>query len=198
MMSNKKLVVYLLALIGFTVVGGLVATSILRREQPQLVEFPDDDEVEAIKACLFSVEGMGSTVPEFVVPARYIPNILRAFRPAQRSDYPAAWESETLGRLDIEARSGRKHSVTFCFSGKNSLCFNFDGTRCVRGGKHKPVWVGPGKDDNIWTAECLVLANILREINREASTGERSSRLVEFFEDLERSMGDRPPRESGR
>jgi hypothetical protein len=190
MRPNKWLLRYVMVVLAAGLMLALAAHT--WRSDPAPPAFPDDADVVAISASLAGHEGFGKPVPEFVIPAPFVPRVLRAFRPVQLSAYPAAWEEETLGRLVFTTQSGRTYVVRFCFSGKNPLCYNLDGVRCIRGGKYVPAWVGADEHDNMWAAECASLANALGAIYQAGITGQATGRIEECFQELERSAGERP------
>ena len=162
-----------------------------------MVSLPDAPAVESMTGEILELEGVTSTVPVTDIPPEYMPRLLDAFRPAVVHDYPGQWdESQTIGRLIIKTRDGRSIRVTFPFSGKTPLCFNVDGIRCMRGGEYEPIrYIIIDGNRYGYSAECLVLANVIREVHREHVTGKRSESLDQYLEDLERSAGKRPPRQ---
>ena len=162
----------------------------------ELVDFPDDTDIVSITASLNENESgyFHSATPEFVVAPEHAVKLLATFRPTEKCDYPPAWDQDTLARLIIKTKSGEAHLVTIPFSGKNKLCFTFDGVRCVRGGQYKPVYVGEREMDSIWTPECMIVAQIIRELFEQQANGNNSDRYSELLEDLERSAGLRPPK----
>jgi hypothetical protein len=166
------------------------------RRQPEVMALPEDAELEEVTALLYERDGWGSPVPEFALPRDYIPPVLAALRPAERNEYPHQWDEWcTVGRLRIRCQGGRVIEVTWPDSGKNCLCFQVDGQRCVRGGEYLPTSIvtTAERQEGIWSSECVLLANVVREGYQEAMTGERSSRARGYFEDLERSAGRMPP-----
>src|SRR6516165_1917324 len=136
-MTRRRRVLSALAVL---VVGAALLLIRWHSQSPPPPPLPEDADVESVTACLFEGLWSGPAVADFTVPPEYVPRLLRAFRPVTRSDYPEQWEQETLGRLLIRDRSGRVYTVTFCFAGKNALCYNLDGVRCERGGTYKPVF----------------------------------------------------------
>jgi hypothetical protein len=150
-----------------------------------------------VSATLFEIEGITAGVPEFVIPDDYTARILDAFRPAEKGNYPPSWDREILGRLVVKKKAGGTITLMFPFSGKNPLCFTLDGVRCIRGGPYDPVFVGASESENVWATECGQLAGVLREINRQLTTGEKSDNLNRYFENLERSRGPEATRARG-
>src|SRR5262245_1517866 len=159
------------------------------------LSFPDDSEVESVIAEVLEVDGVTRAVPPTTIPSSYVPRILDSLRPPIRNEYPAAWDDETIGRVTINTRDGRSIRVTFPFSGKNPLCFRLDGICCRRGGSYVPdIGLLHGVEHDRHAPECLFMANVIREIHEEQVTGKKSETLNEYFEQLERSAGKRPPR----
>lgn len=155
---------------------------------PQL---PQSSEIDSITAELFGTTMNVQSVPKFDIPAQYVSLILDVLQPVEQSEYPASWDHEPLGAFAIKTKTGRVFEVTYCFSGKNALCFTVDGVRCARGGEYKSI---TNNADGHWLPECTMLAGIINEIYREQSTGEKTEWLQRSIEDMERSRGARPPR----
>jgi hypothetical protein len=189
-LNGRLLVIVLFA----TVVAG--AWFFIGNRQPEFVEIPADIHVDKLTAELFVHDGVGlPAVAEFDVPERYISPILAPFRPVERVEYLEQFDKYPLGRLKLHCRDGRVIEVAWPDSGKNSLCFQVNGKRCVRRGPFNPVAVHEPADDvtSRWTSECTLLTNILWEVHQELVTVQPSGALRGYFEDLERSSGKRPP-----
>jgi hypothetical protein len=187
--------IFLLALGVATVIAAVWLLS--TRRQPEVITLPEDAEVEEVSALLYERDGWGGAVPEFALPREYVSPVLAALRPPERHEYPHQWDERcTVGRLRIRCRGGRVIEVTWPDSGKNCLCFQMDGKRCVRGGEYLPtgIMTTAKGQEGWWSSECVLLANVVHEANQEAVSGERSSRARGYFEDLERSAGRMPPK----
>jgi hypothetical protein len=133
----------------------------------------------------------GPPVPEFVIPAKYVPVILKALTPAERHEYPRPWDDIVLCRITITTKSGSTIPVAVCFAGKSPLCYSVGGVQYMRGGPYRPVYVdeeGGGYKD-----EGCLLHVIIREIHQEQN-GNRPRELTDFIDLLERSIGEKPPR----
>jgi len=184
----------LLGSVAFTALAVLAFQLWKPRRSP--VAFPEDSDIVNVTASLSGEGFSNEPVPEFTVPPKYLPQLLAAFRPAWRENYPAFFDEPPMGELKFALRDGGKAVVKFGFSGKNPLCYNFAGVRCIRGGLRKPIAVHPvGEDNNfdVYIAECVAVVGVIREIHQELVTGEKSQSLVEGFASLERSAGLRPP-----
>jgi hypothetical protein len=187
---------FVMLLVGACMVGLLVLPALShffsKPTQSGTVDLPADPDVESITATVYAVDGFSSAVPTFAIPGEYFVRLLSAIKPAETANYPASWDEDTMAILKIKTKTGQTNTITFCFPGKNRLCFQVDGVRCVRGGRYDPVFVGERHES--WLPECCVLAGILAEIQHETLTGEKSAIVADRFEDLERSAGKRPPR----
>ena len=172
--------------------GGLLLWSPLR--QPKDVSLPPDSDVASMTAMLTGYQGVTRTVPEFTVPPEYIPKLLSAFRPAEKGKYPDLWDRDELARLKLMTTNGKVFSIAFGFSGKSPLCFTFDGYQCGRAGRYDPIAINSDDHYEHYASECLLVAHILDYIKREIETGTKSPKIDRYFEDLERSAGDRPSR----
>ncbi|MBI3824123.1 MAG: hypothetical protein HY289_15755 [Planctomycetes bacterium] len=135
-------------------------------------QVPDNADVVQISAELFGTNKETRKVPRYSVPAKYFPAILDAMRPAERPDISDDKDT-LLGSVSITTKAGKTVEVTFGFSGKNPLCFRIDGVSSVRGGKYKSVWTNVEH----YLPECMMLAAIISEIEREEKTGERTEYL---------------------
>ncbi len=154
------------------------------------VPFPDDADVVVVTASLTG-DGWGpKAIPEFQVPPSLVPRLLSLFRPARRENYPKMWDESRIATLKIKTRSGKVLPLFFGFSGKNPLCYNFAGIRCVRGGLYASTYVS---EEGVYEAECVVVEALICEIHRVMAAGEPSKDREELFERLERSAGKRPP-----
>lgn len=162
----------------------------LLRPRPRPVPFPEDVEVVGMTASLTGKVWGEKVVPEFAVPPAYVPRLLALFRPAQRSDYHPLWDEPPIGILKIKDRKGEESVIRFGFSGKNPLCYNFAGIRCVRGGPFESIYVS---DEGIFCAECVALEKVITELDRVRTMYNWDGELEEAFAMLERSAGRRPP-----
>lgn len=190
-MARRRWLLFALAVLA---VGAVLLLVRWRGQSLPPPPFPEDADVESVTACLFEGQWGGPAVPDFTVPPEYVPRLLRAFRPVTRSKYPEQWELDTLGRLLIRDRSGRVYTATFCFAGKNPLCYNLDGVRCGRGGPYRPVIVDPSSNFEGYSAEAFALAGAIRELEQIARAGKAPVNLIGCFEALEVSAGLLPPR----
>ncbi|MBI3410837.1 MAG: hypothetical protein HY040_21075 [Planctomycetes bacterium] len=162
----------------------------LRRNE-EYVSLPADEEVEFVTAELFSNPNLQTSpaVPEFQVPSKYVPRILRAFRPAKRRFDLGLNDYFALGRLTIKTRSEKAISVTFYFGGHNPLAFKLDEFECMRFGNYSPALAGL---ETSHIDEGSQLGRALRLIS-EGAKGQNA--LENTFQWLEISAGLRPPKE---
>jgi hypothetical protein len=133
-------------------------------------------------------------IPEFEIDVKYHPIIFKAIFPAQRHEYPASWDNNILGHITITTKMGDVVHAFYCFAGQNPLCFSVEGVRYMRSGPRKPFQIG--RRDEYYTDEGAMLYNIIREINIEQTTNLKSKRLSELVDELEKTIGDKPPERS--
>jgi hypothetical protein len=161
------------------------------RGEPQTVYFPADEEVAEVTASLTGTHKLTSVVPEFTVPAEYVPRILAPFRPAKKHDYSAELDEFTMARLVIRTKAGQTITITVPNSDKNKLCYRLDGIRCVRGGQYGAV-LDSDQGDGLAIPESGFLSCSIAEMWNEQKSGEKSKQLQLYLEFLERSIGARP------
>ena len=125
--------------VGFAAV--ILCWIIFRTQPAKPVSFPVDGDVIRMTAALSGKVWGDQAIPEFEIPATYFPRLLAVFRPAIQNNYPAVWDDPAIGTLKIKNRMGEEFVVRFGFSGKNVLCYNFNGVRCIRGGPYKPTQI---------------------------------------------------------
>jgi hypothetical protein len=158
---------------------------------------PPDEDVVSVTATLNDGGPYPVTpaVPEFPVPRKYMGTVLAALRPATARDGAVLGEQKgvTLGVLKVTTRQGQTLTIPWYVFGKYKLCYAVDGVRCVRGGAYKPLCVDG--EDEFYGDEATALSAIIYLIHEEQSTGKVPDKLQNAIEDLERSRGERPPRE---
>jgi hypothetical protein len=158
--------------------GGLAKGAV-----PDCVAIPAPEEVDRLTAKLYEALDFGGqpAVPEFVVPHKYVADILGALVPAKTHDYWHGFPFDTpLARLKITTRRGKTMVVRIDLAGSNPLHFCVDGVRCVRGGKYIAN-----------AGESQLLAGVLWLIHQQLTNGETGRfKLEDVIAALRHSRGD--------
>jgi hypothetical protein len=150
---------------------------------------PTSGEVEDMRVALNPAPQWGiAAIPQFTLPPEYVPVVLEALEPAERKEYPAQWDQETIGLITIRTKAGKSMEVSFCVGAKSPVCFQVNGRRFTRGGEYRPVLVTP--DYDVYLHESLNLSVIIRLISVEVSTGRKNSALEEYISNMRRSKGE--------
>ena len=153
---------------------------------------PDASEIENISAELFETQRLKPAVPSFVVDSRYYAIILSALRPAQRYDYPDSWDNQSLGAFIIKSKAGTTHRVKFCAAGHNPTTYLLDGVHCIRGGEY---YTSINPREFVCVDEGIILQSIVWEIYQTQKTGRASDELQTLIQFMERSRGERQPKQ---
>jgi hypothetical protein len=172
---------------------------------------PADEDVVSVTATLHNYVSSGMQVPhvaEFLLPRKYVGTVLAAFRPAAQRDEPVQGEKagRAIGVLKVTTTQGRVLSILWYESegcdegvlkGNCRVCYLVNGFRCARGGSYNPVWSDPAWIDNQdeYADEAFLLTVLIQLIDEEQRTGKAPDKLGDTIETLERSRGDRPPKE---
>src|SRR5262249_49646800 len=148
---------------------------------PVLVDLPADGEIEVITACVNDPRDVkvATNTPDFTLPARYIPKLMKAFRPAIRIDNirDETWEKvyPRIGAMTLHTASGKTIRIQIYDSGKTVAAFRVDGVPCACGAKRTTHW-----------PEASLVCQILSEIYAEQLTCKKSDKLPYFITMLER------------
>jgi hypothetical protein len=183
-------------MIAFAIVALFILTIVVWHRHAAWLErpiaLPSDSDIGQMTASVMLPERVRKMSEEFIVPQNYVPRIMEVFRGAHAtSDYES--EPQILAVLKLRKTSGESVEITVPQVGQNRLEFTIDGVECVRGGDYCPVNVQP-QGDGMYLMECDFVALALVKIYQEQRTNEPSDRIERIFEELERSLGKRPPR----
>jgi hypothetical protein len=179
----------------FTVRGMMVAVAIVgvvagsyacrrsMRDSQQIAEgIPADEEIVRVSATLIGKYGNNPPAAEFVVPDRYVPLLLDAFRPAAHAEYPKLWDELAIGELCITTRDGRINKLGWGFCGQNPLCYTYAGIQCIRSRTWGETEHFSGQDGQfLYSGDCVGLESFLTKVHDEIESGKESADLAELL-----------------
>jgi hypothetical protein len=193
--TQKCLLILLIA-------GVVVAASVLllmvflRAKQPEMVPLPAEEDVDTLTVSVHDLlESMGiPPVPEYDVPREYIPVLLSGVTPARTMGGRTPLNpriNPILGEMTIKTKAGASIYISIHDLGKTVAGFTVDGVQCVRDGEYKPIFVC--QEYQSYTAESLLLCEIIRGIYEEQQAQKKSNELSRRIDELQRSIGEKLP-----
>jgi hypothetical protein len=161
--------------------------TLVKRGAP--VNLPAENEINILKASgtdRWERTGL-PPVPDFTVPRKHIPIILKALNPAKQNDedFPTRYD-QVVAQLLITTTTGRICTITICDSGQNPICFTVDGIRCVRTGEYHPL----DGENGMGADESMLFYLMLRGIYEEEVKREKSPELQHWIKYLKISRGE--------
>ncbi len=121
-------------------------------------------------------------VPEFEIPTKYIPVIVRFFQPAESQSFPDGVQE--IGSLQLVQNDGIRISLKLFWYGTSPAWFSINGKPYRRGG---PYLAFDGKD--AYLDESLTIYGALSEIHKESIENVRSKTLDQTILLLKKSAG---------
>jgi len=147
---------------------------------PEVPPWPEAAEVARMTATVSDVVTTNPSLPEFEVPAEYVPAVLRVLRPPKYCKHPEAKLLQEVGQLRVVCHDGRSLEVRLLFYGKEPVLFTLDGVPCIRGGPYQELT--PGSD--VYLPEVLTFEGVLRSIQQRDKAKAR-----EYLQLLDKSAG---------
>jgi hypothetical protein len=166
-----------------------------RQTDASSAEIPPLAEVDSIRVSIRDLRKQREIppVPEFTIPPPYMPLFVRLFSESNPNRHQRFSTEVAVGDVTFVAKSGRTIHATFYDEGKNPLCFSVAGVQYVRvRDKYKPI--ATSRTSVSYSDEAWLLYYVIRAIHAELTSGEKANDLQESLEDLERSIGARPPK----
>jgi hypothetical protein len=146
--------------LGFAVMLGLtVGCSSAPPEPPPLL--PPAAEVVKATAMVFGTVSQQPDLPEFEIPAEFVPGLLRVLSPPERFEHLAG-DREVIGWVHFTRRDGRVAVVELVYYAHGSVRYTLDGVACRRTGEYSERT----PDGDVSISEASSIESFLRAVRR--------------------------------